>query len=175
MGIRTLKRTIMTGVAGAALLAVAAAGTVAWAANEDSDLYIEPDLKDLQRPPGAAETPSDLFNLLDDNNDGVIDSGEWRSQKMFVFYARDANQNYMLTREEIPGIADSVFKAADTDHDGLMSGFEFNQAEFTQFQAVDGDVNQTVNYDEFLAFAERIEKGVGVQNTSAPTTPSSGR
>ena len=106
MGIRTLKKTIMTGVAGAALLAVAAAGTVAWAANEDSDLYIEPDLKDLQRPPGVPEGPRDLFNLLDDNNDGEIDSGEWRSQKMFVFYARDANQNYMLTREEIPGIAE---------------------------------------------------------------------
>lgn len=102
----------------------------------------------------------ELFNLLDDNKDGVIDSGEWRSQKMFVFYARDANQNYLLTREELPGIAASVFDAADTNHDGLISGFEFNQAKFSQFSTVDMDGDQKVTFDEFLAFLARIETGV---------------
>ena len=158
MGIRTVRTTIMAGAA--AVLAIIAASNDARAADEEeSPLYIQPDLRDLQRPPGVPEGTEELFNLLDDNGDGVIDSGEWRSQKMFAFFARDADQDYMLTREEIPGIADSVFEAADTDGDGLMSGFEFNQAEFTQFQAVDGDVNQAVNYEEFLRFVERIETG----------------
>ncbi len=160
MGIRTLIQTFMAGAATVAVLATMAASNDAWAQNEKSPLYIEPGLKDLQRQPGVPEGAEELFNLLDDNKDGVIDSGEWRSQKMFVFYARDANQNYMLTREEIPGIADSVFEAADTDGDGLMSGFEYNQAEFTQFEAVDGDVNQDVNFDEFVMFLVRIETGV---------------
>ncbi len=163
MGIRTLTKSIIAGGAASAALAILAAGSDARAADEESQIYIEPDLKQYQRGPGVAEGTRELFNLLDDNDDGVIDSGEWRSQKMFVFYARDANQNYMLTREEIPGIADSVFKAADTDGDGLMSGFEFNQAKFTQFESVDGDANQAVNFDEFLGFAVRIETGVDVK------------
>ncbi len=156
MGIRTLKQTIIAGVA---VVAITAGGNEPRAADEEPDLYVEPDLKEFQRPPGVPEGAEDLFNLLDDNKDGEIDSGEWRSQKMFVFYARDADQNYELTREEIPGIADSVFEAADTNGDGVMSGFEFNQAEFTQFQTVDPDVNRSVNYDEFLLFVERIETG----------------
>ena len=159
MGKRTLKHTIMAGAA-ATVLAISAAGTEVRSAQEESPLYIEPDLDDLQRPPGVELKSRELFNLLDDNDDGVIDSGEWRSQKMFVFYARDANQNYMLTREELPGIADSVFEAADTNHDGLISGFEYNQAEFTQFESVDGDANQQVTFEEFLAFLTRIETGV---------------
>lgn len=160
MGKRTLKQTIMAGAAAACVLAIAAADNEVRSAEEDSPLYIEPDLEDLQRAPGVPEGARDLFNLLDDNGDGLIDSGEWRSQKMFVFYARDANQNYMLTREELPGIADSVFEAADTNHDGLISGFEYNQAKFTQFESVDGDANQQVTFDEFLAFLKRIETGV---------------
>jgi len=159
MGIRTLRETIKVGAAAAAVLTIMAAGHDASAADQKSPLYIEPDLKEAQRPPGVPEGAEELFNLLDDNDDGVIDSGEWRSQKMFVFYARDANQNYELTREEIPGIADSVFEAADTNHDGLLSGFEFNQAEFTQFHSVDGNVNQSVNFDEFIVFLVRIATG----------------
>lgn len=160
MGNRTLKQTIMAGAAAATVLVISEAGNEVRAAEEESPLYIEPDLKDMQRPPGVPEGARELFNILDDNGDGLIDSGEWRSQKMFVFYARDANQNYMLTREELPGIADSVYKAADTNHDGLISGFEYNQAKFTQFESVDSDVNQAVNFDEFLAFLRRIETGV---------------
>jgi Ca2+-binding EF-hand superfamily protein len=160
MGIGKLKQTIMAGAAAACVLTISVAGNEVRSADEKSPMYIEPDLEDLQRRPGVEMGTKELFNLLDDNKDGVIDSGEWRSQKMFVFYARDANQNYMLTREEIPGIADSVFEAADTNHDGLMSGFEFNQAKFTQFETVDGDANQAVNFDEFLAFLTRIETGV---------------
>ncbi len=160
MGIRTLKQAIMAAVAAAAVLTITAAGDRAWAAGEESPLYIERDLKNLQRAPGVPEEAQDLFNLLDDNKDGVIDSGEWRSQKMFVFYARDVNQNYKLAREEIPGIADSVFEAADTDGDGFMSGFEYNQAKFSQFQTVDLDGAQQVTFDEFLAFLARIETGV---------------
>lgn len=159
MGIRTAGQRIIAGMMAAAASSVIVVGSDLRAVEQDSPLYIEPDLKDLQRPPGVPEGAEDLFNLLDDNNDGVIDSGEWRSQKMFVFYARDANQNYMLTRAEIPGIADSVFEAADTDGDGLMSGFEFNQAKFTQFESVDDNVNQAVNFDEFLDFVARIETG----------------
>ncbi len=160
MGIRKLKQTIMAGAAAATVLAISAAGHEVRAAEKETPLYIEPDLEDLQRRPGVELGTRELFNLLDDNKDGMIDSGEWRSQKMFVFYARDANQNYMLTREEIPGIADSVFEAADTNHDGLMSGFEYNQAKFTQFESVDGDANQQVTFEEFLAFLTRIETGV---------------
>ena len=156
MGIGTLKQTI---IAGAAVVAITMGGGEARAADTDSDLYIEPEMKEYQRSPGVPEDAADLFDLLDDNDDGVIDSGEWRSQKMFVFYARDVDQDYQLTREEIPGIADSIFEAADTNNDGLMSGFEFNQAEFTQFNSVDPDVNQAVNYDEFLLFVFRIETG----------------
>ena len=158
MDIRALRRVCIAG--GVAAVAITVGGDNPTAAQQESPLYVEPGLKEIQRRPGTPEGAEGLFDLLDDNNDGVIDSGEWRSQKMFVFYARDANQNYMLTREEIPGIADTVFEAADTDGDGLMSGFEFNQAKFTQFELVDGNVNQTVNFDEFVTFAVRIETGV---------------
>jgi Ca2+-binding EF-hand superfamily protein len=159
MGIRTLKQTSIAIATATAVMAIAA-DQAASASNEKSEMYIEPNLEKLQRRPGVPEGAVELFNLLDDNKDGVIDSGEWRSQKMFVFYARDANQNYLLTREELPGIAASVFDAADTNHDGLISGFEFNQAKFSQFSTVDMDGDQKVTFDEFLAFLARIETGV---------------
>ena len=92
----------------AAVVAVTLLSGTVFAAEEKSPMKIEPDLKELQRAPGQLEDTKEMFDLFDDNGDGVIDSGEWRSQKMLVFYGRDANQDYRLSRDELPGISDEL-------------------------------------------------------------------
>ena len=140
----------------AAVVAVTLLSGTVFAAEEKSPMKIEPDLKELQRAPGQLEDAKEMFELFDDNGDGFIDSGEWRSQKMLVFYARDADRDYRLSREELPGISDELFAAADQNGDGYVSAYEFNQAEFTQFEYVDTDRAGTVTYEEFLAYLARL-------------------
>lgn len=155
----TLRRSKRLTVGLVAIMAMTLSSGPVFAAEEESPMKIEPNLKELQRKPGQFENAQELFKLFDDNGDGVIDSGEWRSQKMLVFYGRDIKQDYRLSRDELPGISDEVFAAADQNGDGYISAYEFNQAQFTQFEDVDLDRAGTVTYEEFLAYLARLQSG----------------
>lgn len=89
-----------------------------------------------------------IFDLLDDNHDGVISMPEFKNNQMLIFYLLDRNKDMVLTRNEtvlppdlfdkIAGpkgkintiefmdVVDEAFKNADTNHDGSIDHNEFN-------------------------------------------------
>jgi Ca2+-binding EF-hand superfamily protein len=109
-------------------------------------------------PPGSPVDPKALFRIIDGNENGVIDRGEWRERKMAVFYIHDANQDLQLSRNESPGIGADAFAAADVDKDGFLSGYEFNQASFTQFERADANSDGSLSVDEFSVFLRQLKE-----------------
>lgn len=89
-----------------------------------------------------------IFDLLDENHDGVISMPEFKNNQMLIFYLLDRNKDLVLTREEtvlpadvfdtIAGsggkittieflnVVDQAFKNADTNHDSAIDRKEFN-------------------------------------------------
>ncbi|WP_448204936.1 hypothetical protein [Azospirillum sp. sgz302134] len=88
-----------------------------------------------------------LFDLLDDNHDGVITLPEFKNNQMLVFYIWDRNKDLVLTPDEVPlppdvfariagsnskidtieflNTVDEAFKRADANHDGKLDRREF--------------------------------------------------
>lgn len=105
-------------------------------------------------PAAAAETSRQdnrdrkIFDLLDDNHDGVISMPEFKNNQMLIFYLMDRNKDQVLIQSETnlppdvfdriagPGgkintieflnIVDEAFKRADTNHDTVIDRKEFN-------------------------------------------------
>ncbi|PWC52638.1 EF-hand domain-containing protein [Azospirillum sp. TSO22-1] len=89
-----------------------------------------------------------IFDLLDDNHDGVISMPEFKNNQMLIFYLLDRNKDLVLTKnetalpadvfDEIAGpegkintieflnVVDKAFKNADTNHDSTIDRKEFN-------------------------------------------------
>ncbi|WP_448191544.1 EF-hand domain-containing protein [Azospirillum sp. sgz301742] len=89
-----------------------------------------------------------IFDLLDDNHDGVISMPEFKNNQMLIFYLLDRNKDQVLVQSETnlppdvfdriagPGgkintieflnIVDEAFKRADTNHDNVIDRKEFN-------------------------------------------------
>ena len=149
--VRTHRRPLFSALAGA--LFAAAIGASAAAQDKPSAL---PDISRLRPPPGQPMRDADAFAVLDENGDGVVDSAEWRTRKMTVFYVLDRDRDLFLIPAEVPGLASSEFAAADADHDGRLSGYEFNQAEFVQIESADEDGSKTVTLAEFQSYRARL-------------------
>ncbi|CAO3424814.1 hypothetical protein [Azospirillum doebereinerae] len=88
-----------------------------------------------------------LFDLLDDNNDGLITLPEFKINQMLVFYIWDRNKDLVLTPDEVPlpleiftriaglnskidtleflNTVDAAFEQADTSHDSQLDLREF--------------------------------------------------
>lgn len=98
--------------------------------------------------PSYAKRDRAIFDLLDDNHDGVISMPEFKNNQMLIFYLLDRNRDLALTRNEtvLPAdvfdknagpegkigtveflnVVDMAFKNADTNHDSAIDRTEFN-------------------------------------------------
>ena len=89
-----------------------------------------------------------IFDLLDENHDGVVSMPEFKNNQMLIFYLMDRNKDQVLVSGETnlppdafdriagPGgkintmeflsIVDEAFKRADTNQDTAIDRKEFN-------------------------------------------------
>jgi EF hand len=107
------------------------------------------DCKD-QRP--AAPGPTDRFQALDSNNDGVLSRPEWRHETV-AFHRADRNADGILTRQEYgnlpaPTPEEVRFERADDDGDGVLDRREWDGAE--QYERMDRNRDGIVTLHEYL-------------------------
>lgn len=109
-----------------------------------------------ETPGGKARTVEAVFAVLDEDGSGTVDRAEWQTRKMTIFYLRDIDNDFRLSRSEMPGLARNPFDAADADKDGYLSGYEFNQAAFSRFEGADtgGGGDGKVSGSEFRSYME---------------------
>jgi Ca2+-binding EF-hand superfamily protein len=130
---------------------------------------IAPDFRQLRHDTARARTPDAQFEVLDVNQDGCIDDGEWRRRSMAVFFILDtegtdpitraSGGDGQLTRAEAPDLREDLFRAADVNRDGMISAFEFNQAPFTHYEAVPRQTPRCITQPEFTAYVRSLRAG----------------
>lgn len=99
----------------------------------------------------------EIFNLFDQNGDGVIDRAEFDVNKIYVISAFDTNGNDEIDRDET-NISEENFRLADSDGNGAISGLEFLDAPFGKFEALDADGDQRVTREEFESYIESLRR-----------------
>jgi Ca2+-binding EF-hand superfamily protein len=106
----------------------------------------------------AADDAREIFDILDDDRDGLVRREEFLRTKIEVFYRalRNVDQDQRLGPEEI-NITPEAFAEADLNGDGKISGAEFVQARFTQFEAIDASGNQEITFEEFREFMQQFQ------------------
>jgi Ca2+-binding EF-hand superfamily protein len=109
-------------------------------------------------PALAADNSREIFDILDENRDGLVRREEFLRTKIEVFYRalEDLDQDQRLSPEQI-NITPQAFADADLNGDGKMSGAEFVQARFTQFEAIDASGDQEITFEEFRDFMRRYQ------------------
>ena len=109
-------------------------------------------------PALAADNSREIFDILDENRDGLVGREEFLRTKIEVFYRalEDLDQDQRLSPEQI-NITPQAFADADLNGDGKMSGAEFVQARFTQFEAIDASGDQEITFEEFREFMRRYQ------------------
>jgi EF-hand domain pair len=108
------------------------------------------------RADAADEDLREIFDILDEDSDGVVGRDEFARQKTVVFFRAidDVDQDQRLGPEEV-NIAPAAFADADLNGDGKLSGAEFVQARFTQFDAIDADDDQEMTFEELRGFIQQ--------------------
>jgi Ca2+-binding EF-hand superfamily protein len=106
----------------------------------------------------AADESSEIFDILDDDHDGVVTRKEFLRTKIEVFYRalKNVDQDQRLGPAEI-NITPEAFADADLNGDGKISGAEFVQARFTQFEAIDASGDQKITLEEFREFIREYQ------------------
>jgi Ca2+-binding EF-hand superfamily protein len=101
---------------------------------------------------------SEIFDILDDDRDGVVGRAEFLRKKTEVFYRAltDLDRDQRLRPDEI-NIASQAFADADRNGDGMLSGSEFVQARFMQFDAIDANGDQEITLEEFREFIPQYQ------------------
>jgi Ca2+-binding EF-hand superfamily protein len=109
-------------------------------------------------PTLAADNSREIFDILDENRDGLVRREEFLRTKIEVFYRalEDLDQDQRLSPEQI-NITPQAFADADLNGDGKMSGAEFVQARFTQFETIDASGDQKITFEEFREFMRRYQ------------------
>jgi hypothetical protein len=108
--------------------------------------------------PGAAYADDEAaaHDVVDRNDDGVIDRGEFRVWVIEIYYLADDDKDGTLTRKELeeePG----VFDAADANRDDKVTLREFENAHFGDFEAADTNDDGVVSLSEHESFNEKVE------------------
>jgi Ca2+-binding EF-hand superfamily protein len=106
----------------------------------------------------GAEDTREVFDILDDNHDGMITRQEFLRTKIRVFYGflKIVDVDQHLDPEDIR-ITPEAFAEADLNGDGKMTGAEFVQAPFSQFDAIDANGDQGITFDEFREIMRRYQ------------------
>jgi Ca2+-binding EF-hand superfamily protein len=106
----------------------------------------------------AADDAREIFDILDDDRDGLVRREEFLRTKIDVFYRalKNVDQDQRLGPEEI-NITPEAFADADLNGDGKISGSEFVQARFTQFEAIDASGDQEITFEEFREFMRQYQ------------------
>jgi Ca2+-binding EF-hand superfamily protein len=106
----------------------------------------------------AADASREIFDILDEDGDGVVRREEFLRTKIEVFYTalRNVDQDQRLGPDDID-ITPEAFADADLNGDGKISGAEFVQARFTQFEAIDASGDQEITFEEFRGFMQQYQ------------------
>ena len=96
---------------------------------------------------------SEIFDILDENRDGMIRREEFLRKKTEIFYRAltDLDRDQRLNPGEL-NLTPEAFTDADLNRDGKLSGAEFVQARFMQFEAIDANGDQEIALEEFRTF-----------------------
>jgi Ca2+-binding EF-hand superfamily protein len=106
----------------------------------------------------AADDARAIFDILDEDRDGLVGRDEFSRTKIEVFYRalKNLDQDQRLGPEDI-NITPEAFADADLNGDGKISGAEFVQARFTQFEAIDASGDQEITFEEFRKFMQQYQ------------------
>jgi Ca2+-binding EF-hand superfamily protein len=104
----------------------------------------------------AVDDSRQMFDILDENRDGVVTREEFLRMKTEIFYRalKDLDRDQRLGPEDI-NVTPEAFADADLNGDGKISGSEFVQARFTQFEAIDANGDQKITFEEFRDFRQQ--------------------
>jgi Ca2+-binding EF-hand superfamily protein len=107
---------------------------------------------------GTRMTLKEVFDILDENHDGVVTRQEFLRNKTEVFYLflKEVGTDQHLDPEDIK-ITREAFAEADLNGDGKLSGAEFVEARFSQFDAINANGDQGITFDEFREFERRYQ------------------
>ncbi|SNB78744.1 EF hand [Arboricoccus pini] len=116
---------------------------------------------DLPPPPtqsvGADEAATrQLFDQIDRNHDGQIDSDELRARVM----ALDSNGDGLLQSKEAPGIV----AAADKNGDGVATRAELATTDWASLIRSYGDGGTALSYDQFTAAGPPVAPDPGLRH-----------
>lgn len=88
---------------------------------------------------------ADHLTVVDLNNDGQIDITEYRVMASNVFILLDTDNDDVLTPAEASAIPVALFEAMDTNKDGKVDRMEYGVQILADFQAADLDGNGLLN------------------------------
>ncbi len=88
----------------------------------------------------------------DQNQDGLVDRGEFHQRIVEVFYHADSNKDGYLSEAEVRNALPRPknAKGADANKDGRISLYEFLEDRFALFEDVDGDKNARLSQSEVV-------------------------
>ena len=113
-------------------------------------------------PAVAAEKPTfesrdkKIFEMLDDDHDGVISMPEFKNNQMLIFYVLDRNKDLVLTRNETALPADVFDQIAGSG--SKITSIEFMNVVDHAFKNADQNHNSAIDRKEFNALMRRVRE-----------------
>src|SRR5262249_11398212 len=96
-----------------------------------------------------------FFGLMDQDQNGSVSRPEFETGKGMVFMSMDANEDQMLTQNEMR-LTPEAF-AALAGADGKIDGEEFQSSNIGRFEDIDSDGNLELTYEELRAYVAKYE------------------
>jgi hypothetical protein len=96
-----------------------------------------------------------FFGLMDQDQNGSVSRPEFETGKGMVFMAMDADENQMLTQNEMRLTPEAFGALAGSD--GSIDGAEFQNSNIGRFEDIDADGNLELTYEELRAYVAEYE------------------